>query len=421
MFAYHFPPENTVGADRPYRFYKYFPRFGQDSHVITAADVSTRPDLNAEYTPDKFLAALRGTVGWQAERLIRKVLVPGGTGITWAWAAYLLGRQFIRRHPGSRITAFSTYPPIGSHLAGLLLSLTEGVPWVADFRDPLADNPVYDHLSSFHKLLLRRIEALVLGKADLVIANTDSAKARLTRLYPKAAARTQVIWNGFDPEQRLKPAPCPDRPPCVISHVGSLYSDRAVTALLESIQRLMDTGKLDPGAIRIRLVGPAKDDCIPLPDFLAKAKQQGWLEVINKQLPQREAHEIMRHSHGLMLVLPKSTLQVSAKLFEYLQLGRPILAFVPQNSPVERILATSGVPYTCVYSDSLRESFDASVLSYFAGGFLATEPSESFETNFNGEKQAEKLANLIRALHVQVTRNDQASIGNIAKSRDVAS
>lgn len=399
IFAYHFPPDSAIGAARPYRFCKYLGRLGYNSYTITAADVRAHLDLNAQYVADPFLTRPREGFGWQVERFIRKFLLPGVTGTQWALLAYLAALRFLKQHPSRRVTIFSTFPPLGTHLAAFLLARKTGYSWIADFRDPLADNPGSGEINDLQRRLYRRLERMFVNRAAGVIANTDGAEARLKAIYPSRAAKVHLIWNGFDPEQRLQPMPLSQRDCRIYTHAGELYEGRSIAPLLESVKRLLDAGRLDANKIKISLMGFARPSSLPDPAFLQAATLAGWLHLAPHNVPQAEAHSIMQSSDGLLLIQPHSTLQVPGKLYEYLQIGRPILAFVPPDSSIEGILRKSGVPYTCAYSTSEPAVLDEAVLQFFEFASDSVKPSEWFEAEFNAQHHAEKLAGIIDELH----------------------
>jgi glycosyltransferase involved in cell wall biosynthesis len=398
MFAYHFPPENVIGAARPFRFYKYLARMQQCCQVFTAAGPPPLQDSAVEYVPDPFLTTTRLDLRRTVELALRKVLLPGAIGTRWAYDASESARSFMRHHPGSRKVAFSTFPPLGAHVAAWRLARKEGIPWIADFRDPLADNPADSSKSSLQRLIDQRLERTLLESAHLIIANTDSAAERMIGLYPKRRDDIHVIWNGFDPEDRLVAQPLPQHEFSVLSHVGELYWSRTVTPLLESIGRLVDTGWLAASKIRVQLVGPAHESSVPDRGFLTRARAQGWLDIVAEQVSLSEARRITETSDGLILVQPHTILQVPGKLFEYLQVGRPILAFVARNSPIERILQKSGILYRCVYPDNSPESMDSTVMEFFRLPQDSVRPSSWFEQTFNAEKQTEMLYQLIQSV-----------------------
>jgi hypothetical protein len=133
---------------------------------------------------------------------------------------------------------------------------------------------------------------------------------------------------------------------------------------------------------------------------LENGKTEGWLDLRNEKVPKREADKITGGSDGLLLLQPQSTLQVPGKLFEYLQIGRPILAYLARESPSERILALSGVPYRCVYPDGSPSEQDRVVAEFLAMPKANDATSAWFEEHFNAEHQTATLYDLVkRCLH----------------------
>jgi glycosyltransferase involved in cell wall biosynthesis len=399
IFAYHFPPENAVGGARPYRFSKYLTQMGYCCHVITAAHQTRGRESDREYVPDPFVGEPRKGLAWQVERAIRRFLLPGVTGIQWSRLACRTARAFLRSSPNAEVTILSTYPPLGAHLAALQLMRSNKLRWIADFRDPLYDNPSHTGLMKFQQRVYRWLEQTFLKFADVVIANTDVMAEKWRNAYPDIRDRIHLIWNGFDPEDRIDPQPLPQREVKIISHVGELYRGRNIAALLETVSRLIDAGRLQASRIRIRLVGPMEHDCLPSSEFLTRAAAQGWLEVIAHQVPHQEARHIAQNSDALLLVQPHSSVQVPGKLFEYLRLGRPILAYVLPGTSIENILRQSGVAYGCVYAGSSPQDMENAVESFFRLKANCKSPNDWFNQTFDAEKQTRMLDALIRSIH----------------------
>jgi glycosyltransferase involved in cell wall biosynthesis len=398
MFAYHFPPENAIGAARPFRFYKYLRRLGYAVHVVTASPQGNDSSEDVVYLPDPFLAAARTSFVWQSERAVRKLLLPGVLGTRWAYDASRAARQFLHAHPGARATIFSTFPPLGAHFAAWQLARKEGIPWIADFRDPLAGGGA-DGGNRLQRALFDRLERMVVESADLVIANTDAVAEQWKRQYAWQAGKIHLIWNGFDPEARIIPQPLPVRDYKVLSHVGALYAGRTVAPLLESIDRLIGRGRISAGEIRVRLFGYAHPSSLPAPDFIERARGRGWLELATTSVSQEEARHIAETAEALLLIQPQSGVQAPGKLFEYLQIGRPILAFVQRNSPSERILSRSGVPYRCIYPDLDPGEMDAAMAEFLTLRSDAASASEWFQEQFDARRQTQTLAALIESLN----------------------
>ena len=399
ILAYHFPPANAIGGARPFRFSKYLSRLGYTCHVLTAADQAGRDDSNTEYVPDPFVTNPRRGLGWQLERVAQKALLPGDLNIRWSYHASRAARAHIRAQLGARVTIFSTFPPLGPHLAAWQLARSERVPWIADFRDPLADLWIDQDIWSYQKQAYQWLERALVRRADAVIVNTDAARVRWQEKFPSLNDRIHLIWNGFDPEERIQPLPVPPRDYKLLSHIGELYSGRNVAPILESLARLIAAGRLAAENVRVRLIGPVQPDSIPGPEFIHRAKTEGWLDLVTEQIPQSEARQIAQTSDGLLLLQPQSAVQVPGKLFEYLKIGRPILAFVQPNSPAERLLERSDVPYRCVYPGNTPEAIDDAVAGFFDLPSTAVNPSPWFEEHFNAERQTQVLDTIIRSVH----------------------
>jgi hypothetical protein len=404
MFAYHYPPENSIGGERPFRFSKYLSRLGYTCRVFTAADQTGREDRDAEFIADPFFANPRHKLSWQFERAVRKVLLPGALGIQWSYHASNNAKRYLEKQPNSRVTLFSTFPPIGSHLAGWQLARSLDFPWIADFRDPMRNENFGESMNPFQRSVDQCLEKIVIRRADAVIANTSGALARWQEKYPSLKGKAYLVWNGFDPEDRLSPLASSSGDCRVLSHTGELYGGRNATPILESIARLIAAKRLPAGQVRVRLVGPVEGEGLPNREFLDCARNDGWLELITKKISKRDALQIARSSDSLLLLQPQSSTQVPGKLFEYLQIGRPILAFILPESASHQLLERSGVPYRCVYPGSSPAAIDDIVMEFFHLPSVPVAANSWFEEQFSAEKQARTLDAIIHGIHQRSVR-----------------
>jgi hypothetical protein len=138
---------------------------------------------------------------------------------------------------------------------------------------------------------------------------------------------------------------------------------------------------------------------LPGKQFVERARQDGWLEIM-EPVPVLRARELALESDGLLLIQPQSAVQVPGKLFEYLRMGRPILAYVIRDSPIERILRQTSVPFECIYPEHSPEEIDQRILSFMAKLDPApASPGPWFEETFEASRQTKFLDNLIRSLH----------------------
>ncbi len=421
MLAYYYPPQNAIGAARPYRFARYLRRLGTPVSVICSPVpkpdskygerssnlVPPAPDDDRQNSPaiDREPPAIRvpsPSSVHDPRRLeatsrllqtIQRLLLPYDDRLTWLPHACAAA--------ASELTAgtvlLSTHPPVVTHLAALALKQHSGRPWIADFRDPLWGNP---SRQSFRAGLIDRvIESLVIRHADAVIANTDASAAMLARRYPALAGKISTIWNGFDPEDRMEPLPRADRVRRIISHVGSLYGTRTPLPFIACLNRLIASGAILPGAIQFRQFGYSDPECLDLADPIYQTLQaQGCLQAVTHIIPQHAARQEMLTTDWLLLLDMNEVnpgLQVPAKTFEYIRACRPILALTTPGSSTERVLALSGVPHTCIDFGADPDRFDAAVLAFLRLPFTDVTPSAQFWSEFDACRQTATLSALI--------------------------
>ncbi len=91
-------------------------------------------------------------------------------------------------------------------------------------------------------------------------------------------------------------------------------------------------------------------------------------------------------------------LQLPSKVFDYVQIGRPILAFTNRDSPVTRVVQQSGILNEVVFTDDSNEIVDGKVLSFLDLPTEPRAPSKEYLETFDGRRQAGKLADMIRSV-----------------------
>jgi hypothetical protein len=90
-----------------------------------------------------------------------------------------------------------------------------------------------------------------------------------------------------------------------------------------------------------------------------------------------------------------AALQLPAKLFEYLRIGRPILAFTSSGSPTEQILSKSGVPYCCLHPTDSAERIDGAVCEFLRLPSTPVTATSWFWETFGAPSHAERLAEIL--------------------------
>ena len=391
LLAYYYPPQNTSGAARPARFARYFPASGYNAHVVSAGFGvrNGKPPERVYAVPGCTHFSPSIERNSRIAHTIERKLLPYQEELSWVPFAFSQGADIIRKIDVSAI--ISTSPPIATHLAALSLKRRFGLKWVADFRDPLLGNPFRNR--KFARPYDVLLERLIFWHADVIIANTEAVAEMWRKRYPRWHQKVRVLWNGFDPETILTPAPIPRQSRKVFAHVGNIYGGRHPGVLLESLERLFARHQLERDSLLIRLIGPM--DPANLQRLKAIAPTDCYFEVRPTTVSQAEARAITASSDYLLLLDINEQnlgLQVPAKLFDYICVGRPILALTARDSSVQHILSRSGVPFRCLYKDMQAGDFDREVLKFLELPSDSVHANTWFWKTFDAAAQTAELA-----------------------------
>jgi hypothetical protein len=396
LLAFYYPPENASGAARPSRFARYLKESGIDVEVVSAARPGTASAEGVKRVPGPH-TGLAGWTGARAGTIIQRFLLPYNEQLPWVAPAVEAAARILRRRNIAAV--LSTSPPLATHIAGYILKRWQGIRWVADFRDPLADNPFRNRRWAFSYDAWA--ERRILAFADAVVANNDALAGVWRERYPGWRDKIALVWNGFDPEEEVAPGEPPPRPYRLISHIGTLYGGRHPAALLSSLERLFDSGKLDPASVQVRLIGIIEPAILErFKSLFNRLRDRGSLFWDGHMVPKEEARQAAAGSDYLLLLdlnERDAGLQVPAKLFEYIRIGRPILAFTSAGSPAQWILERSGIPHRIVLTSATSQETDRLVLEFLALPPAAAVPSEWFNREFDGRAQTAAIARLLLA------------------------
>ena len=349
MIAYHFPPlAGSSGIQRTLRFVRHLPKFGWEPLVLSAdprAYERTSDDLMGDIPPGVIVrrafaldTARHLAIGG---RYIGAMARPD-RWVSWKYAAVREGLRMIREFKPRAI--WSTYPIATAHLIGTELQRRSGLPWLADFRDPMAQ-PGYpaDPLTwrSF-----QAIEQQALGAARFSTFTTPGAARIYRQRYPTHAERVTVLENGYDEESFATAAPDAARQPLnpgaiTLLHSGIVYpAERDPTQFFAALGRLKAAGVIAPGSLVVRFRAAVHDDLLQ-----ALAARHDISDLIDCQppVPYRQALAEMLAADGLLVMQAAGcNEQIPAKIYEYLRANRPILTLTDPQGDTATTLRQAG-------------------------------------------------------------------------------
>lgn len=394
--AHAFPPVGGSGANRALGFTRYAGRYGWRPIVLTpgAAWASPRDDdllreVPTDVTvvrtrswepipspPSVLQTAIRRPVTGQAS-LGRRLKGQLGHAARfpdrhWGWTPFAVaaGLRAIRQERVELI--YSTAGPFTSHVVGLILHRLSRLPWVAELRDGWYqwNRAIFPDYPSWRGRLERSLEGAVVRQSSRVVLLTDLMAEAFRRQYPRLpASHFGVIPNGFDPAQYADLPPVSAVPARFrIVHGGALYYGRSAGAFLEAVGRLAATDTDFAERFELLLLGTL--------DAAARLEVEGRLSslslgqrvVVGGYQGHRGTLAALRSADLLLLVVnttPGAEAAVPGKVFEYLAVGRPILAIAPPGAEAATIVGRARAGWVAPAHEvdaicaALREAYTA--------------------------------------------------------------
>ncbi len=225
-----------------------------------------------------------------------------------------------------------TIPWATSALVGTAVAARFGVPLVLDYRDPWNASVRRTDMPPARRALEARLEAICLARATELTTVTPGLAREIGAQSGRAL---HVIPNASEPENFEGMTPRTfDRP--TMLYAGGLYGGRTVTPLLESLARLQATGALDGHPLGLMVMGADNAQIARDAEALGIA---ALVDVLPRQTHATAMAATLGAAANLLLVAPQHKLQVPAKVFDHVAVGRPILALSPAGADVDLVLA----------------------------------------------------------------------------------
>jgi glycosyltransferase involved in cell wall biosynthesis len=335
---------------------------------------------------------------WRARRALARWLLVVDPEIGWLPFAARRGRRLLRG--GGYDALLSTSGPYTDHLVGLRLKRATGLPWVADFRDPWLGNESASFPTALHRALVARLERRVVEAADRVLVVSEPMRTMLLARYAGLAPGNVVaLPNGFDPADFVGVEPAARDGRLTLVYAGSLYGSRTARPFLAALRRVVDGGGVPRGQIRVRLAGNTGQEAAQV------VAEWGLGDVVELSgyLSHRQVLAEQLAADALLLIVgagPGSEVVLTAKIFEYLAVGAPILGLVPPGAAAD-LLREARVGRLAPPDD--EAAIAAALSALFAdwqSGRLAATPDPAVVARYNRREQARRLAAILDELAV---------------------
>ena len=268
---------------------------------------------------------------------------------SWLLTAWMACQRAIRKQRPDAI--LTSGPPHHVHLLGMALKRRHGIPWIADFRDPWVwAARLHDPFTSraYASWLENALEKSVVRQADAIIANAPRSRETFVAAYPEYAGKTFVITNGYDPDAFINIVkPVTSDQAIRISYCGQIYQGRDPRPFFDALRALLAERATGQQPIHVDFFGAYR--LVDQTNFSEEEiRRRGLQEIISVHSEityLQSLAEMVRSDILLIFDTPGRRIGVSAKLYEYIGSGRPILALVESDSDNAWVLRQAGSLY----------------------------------------------------------------------------
>jgi hypothetical protein len=267
--------------------------------------------------------------------------------------------DFIKRNNIDLI--ITSGPPHSMHLIGRNLKRRNGIPWIADFRDPWTNWDLLNEmrLSSWSRKIHARMEKTVLKESDLVLAASETWANEFRSL---GAGRAESVTNGFEEGDFQKTAETTPRR-FQIGHYGMINEMREPRSLLKVLKDLYQEDETIRKSLNVVFAG------IIEPSFRKKIEADPVLNQfvhVKSYIPHDQLLQEYSDNYALLLIQNDSSMaegHIPGKFFEYLASGRYILFQGKDESDVAKIIRETSSGF--IYSNENKEEIRKMILMLF--------------------------------------------------------
>ena len=361
MIAYYFPPLGGSGALRPFKLAKYLPDFGWNPIVLTVKNpdwyYAYDPSLLQELPPEvevvkdfmlrsawiyRILNPLRIQ---KFDTVLRRHFIQPDDQMGWIPFGYLRAIKLLNIHSVKII--YSTSAPLSCHLIAYLIKKKTGIPWIADFRDEWFENPEFNFPTIFHRKLHYKLENLIVNSCDKVITAAPIFGQLLAK-HTIDRKKILTITMGFDlddfPKRENK-----RKKRFVLAFSGLFYGSFRPNNFLKAVEELIAEKKISPEKIKVMFIGANTESDTNFTDTHGICEFKGFVT-------HKKSLQYLSEADALLLLLSKERGEnvIPSKTFEYMASKKPILAIVPSEGKVAKIIRKSNTGIIADF-DNIKE------------------------------------------------------------------
>jgi glycosyltransferase involved in cell wall biosynthesis len=359
VISHVFPPSVYSNAKRPSYLVKGFLKAGWDVDVLTSTiglstpvkETLTHPKLRINRIADP---AERFCRKFARHPFLYRMIALTTSGLTWPDANALWSRRAIRA--AQNTTSYDRVLVFIFPASLLLLGRTQLVKqnWIFDFQESVTPNwRLYSRRSPINRIgfpSLVRLERTVLHQAGRVIFTAQSNREAYQREGLVGPTPTEHVPYFYDADAFKEPTE-PISKKFQISYLGAFdwRGARSPETFLRSLAKFLDATPAARPHTNFQFHGNwlSEHNC-----FITELELSDVVSI-GRSVPYEEYLKKIKQSPILLLIVSSEhNLFMPSKVVDYFGVRRPILAFVPRESEMRRVLEAADMAhYTCDEAD----------------------------------------------------------------------
>jgi glycosyltransferase involved in cell wall biosynthesis len=324
ILSYYFPPYSKVGGTRTSKFCKYLPEFGWTPWIFTVDKRYYGNNVIKESNNDtKYQKIIRiPYAAFPGNKLFVKIFFP------------LIALFFIIFHRNALTAFFVSGSPFHPFPLTAIVTGIMSIPSILDFRDSWSINHGYDGRKAttlFSKIrhhFFRFLENIAIKFASSVVFCTPTLIEEYSQLFPQHKHKYNLITNGYDPDDfiNITPTKITSKKAIILAGKIHAYTPEVLEYLIKTLRDFPDLHFIYIGHEKSTVDAVVRR--YHAEKYVSSLPLQSYRKVINYIA----AADITLLTNGVVNGL-------GTKIFDYLAVNKPIIAFVPGGSVIKKMFS----------------------------------------------------------------------------------
>lgn len=386
-----FPPKNGVAVNRMHAFAKYL---SDDYEIEVFTDDVTTKTIEGEkflihyLSSDSVLNKLKHKTddSWFRHNFISVINVTKGVlgySTLKKWVKDTLSKLCEQHAIKPFDLIISSFSPFEPHLVAIDFVKQTRLPWIADMRDEMSQNP-FATVGEKNQLIKREREvgnyAMAITSVSYPILN--DFKALLPRIK-----HFEELRNGFDHDLKFEASTKNEI--YTVGYFGSFYGQRKPDTFFKAIENLK---RLKDIEIKFNIVGAHKTFSIPntLRQNVEILPPMDYLSAV-KYMETMDAN-VLIHPAGVHKGV------YTGKLFDYISVGKPVIGVIDKEDVAAELIQEFSCGYIADFYDVEEiETILLQAYNDWKNGIVKRASDEDIAT-LHRKNEVKKLAKLIEEL-----------------------